>query len=407
MAGGPNLSTTPTTTFLAFLTDTQSIEAIKAYAVAHGWPEECVQQGGAMQAAAYLKDNKTPEFLLIEIPSVEEAPALLDQLAESCDPGVKLLVCGKVNEFSFYSWLMEIGAANYLLEPITAQALDGALKKCAASPAKPESQEKKQGAVVACMGARGGVGSTTILNNLAHLLALGSGKKIALLDVDPYFGTVAMGFDMEPTRELHTLFENPERIDGLFLDRIMLRINDSLHVLSAEEPLKENISNKTEAANVLLSRVREKYDYILIDMPRSMNPLTREILVQTDKMLVITEMTLLSLRDAMRMHDFFKDTLRKPLPLLIANRVGIAGKNEIPKADYEKHYGHPIDVSIPYVIEAFSASGEGDLLLKRSKHAPLIAAYHSLAALVTGQKPATPDAPKMKIPFSDKMLKRP
>ena len=401
MAGGPTLNVKPATPFLAFLTDAASIDAIKAYALAHGWPEDCVHLGGVATAVVYLKENKTPEYLLVEVPSAAEAPALLDQLAEICEPNVKLLVCGKVNEFSFYSWLMEIGAYNYLLEPITALALEGSFKKNAA--AKLEPDEKKHGTVIACMGARGGVGTTTVINNLAHLIASDTSKKVVLLDVDPYFGTVAMGFDVEPARELHTLFENPERIDGLFLDRILIRMGDKLHLLSAEEPLKEIISAKAEAAEMMLNKMREKYDIILVDVPRALTPLTRAILTNTDRLLVVTELTLLSLRDAMRLHDYMKDTLKKPLPIIVANRIGLAPKHEISQADYEKHYGRALEVSVPYTLEAFAAAGEGNLLVKITKNASIISAYKSLVTLITGDT-IIKEAPKKKLGFLGKVM---
>lgn len=384
MTAGPTLISKPATSFLAFLTDTASADAVKACAGIFGWEEGCVLTGTVTDAIQYLKNHKTPEFLMVEIPSAGEAPALLDQLAEICDPNVKLIVTGKVNEFSFYSWLMEIGAFTYLLEPFTAATLEAAIKK-GMQPAKAEPQEKKKGIVIACLGARGGVGTSTVLSNLAQIISRDREKKTALIDMDPYFGTTAMNFDVDPTRDLHTLLESPERVDGLFLDRVMIRINDNLDILSAEIPFKDAVTPKTEAADVLLTRVRDKYDVILVDLPRALNPLTRAILQQADRTVLVSETTLPSLRDLLRMQDLIKDTLRKPQPLIVLNRLGCAPKHEIAKSDFEKHLSRAVDVSIPYVIEAISIAANGELLFDSTKNTALKSAYTSLADLLTGE----------------------
>ncbi|MFO1242473.1 MAG: AAA family ATPase [Rickettsiales bacterium] len=384
MTAGPSLSSKPASSFLAFLTDTASQEAIRTCAPKFGWPADCLRHGTVVDAIAFLKEHKTPAFLMVEVPSAAEAPALLDQLAEICDPNVKLIVTGTVNEFSFYSWLMEIGAFTYLLEPFTDAVLENAIKKGTQS-VKPETHEKKKGTVITFLGARGGVGTSTIASNLALTISRDMGKRTALLDLDPYFGTIAMNFDVDPTRELHTLLENPERIDGLFLDRVMIRINDNLDILSAEIPFKENITVKTEAADVLLSRVREKYDLILVDIPRALTPFTRAVLLQTDRIALISDPTLLSLRDLLRHHDLIKDTLRKPLPIVISNKAGFAPKHEIAKVDFEKHYGRPLDAYIPYAPEAISAAANGEMLLDASKNAGIKSAYKTLAELITGE----------------------
>lgn len=385
MTAGPSLSSKPATSFLAFLTDAASTQAVHACAGKFGWGEGAVRTGTIADAVLFLKDNKTPQFLMVEIPSAAEAPALLDQLAEICDPNVKLIVVGKVNEFSFYSWLMEIGAFTYLLEPFTEAMLESAIKKGLQPAAKPEPQEKKKGVVVACMGSRGGVGSSTILSNLALVISRDQEKKTALIDVDPYFGTTAMNFDVDPTRDLHTLLESPERVDGLFLDRVMIRINDNLDIVSAEIPFKETLTPKTEAAEALLNLVRAKYDVVLVDLPRMLTPLTRAFLNLADRIVLVSEPTLPSLRDLLRLQDLIKDTLRKPQPLVVLNRAGYAPKHEIVKADFEKHFGRGVDISIPYAMEAVSIAANGDMLFDACKNLALKSAYTSLASLITGE----------------------
>ena len=91
--------------------------------------------------------------------------------------------------------------------------------------------------MTAVIGVRGGVGASTIATSLGWLLGDAEGRSTALLDLDVHFGTGALAFDLEPGRGLTDAIENPSRIDGLFIERAMVKATDKLSVLSAEAPL--------------------------------------------------------------------------------------------------------------------------------------------------------------------------
>lgn len=395
MAGSPSLTSGNTSPFIAFVRDKASLDAAREFAANAKFGADAVREGDITDATSYLKANSSPSFLLVEVPSAEAAPELLDKLADVCAPTVKVIVTSKVNEFSFYSWLTEVGVFAYLLQPLTAGVIQKTLQK--AEKPKEEKKEEKQGScVIACMGTRGGVGTTTIASNLAYILAKEYGRKTALLDLDVQFGTAAMAFDLEPGRGVMALFEHPERVDSLFLDRVMVTYNDKLSLLGAEEPLKENINTKAQAAEVLLQRAKEKYPYIVIDLPRTLNPYTRAVLTQATHTVLVTEPTLLSLRDLLRLRDLIKDVMKKPDPIVVANREGLASKHEMNKADFEKHYGQNISLHIPCMMEAFAASANGELLIETSKNSAGLAALNQLAKMILGEdaeaeaKPAKP-----------------
>src|SRR3546814_12807229 len=89
---------------------------------------------------------------------------------------------------------------------------------------------------LAVIGARGGVGASTIATSLAWLLSERGKRATALLDLDVHFGTGALALDLEPGRGLTDAIENPSRIDGLFIARAMVKASEKLAVLSAEAP---------------------------------------------------------------------------------------------------------------------------------------------------------------------------
>ena len=100
-----------------------------------------------------------------------------------------------------------------------------------------EAQADKPHIMTAVVGVRGGVGASTMATSLAWLLGRARRMPTALLDLDVHFGTGALALDLEPGRGLTDAIENPSRIDGLFIERAMVRANESLSILSAEAPI--------------------------------------------------------------------------------------------------------------------------------------------------------------------------
>src|SRR5690606_17403563 len=131
--------------------------------------------------------------------------------------------------------------------------------------------------LIGVIGARGGVGTTTIATNLAAIFAENYSRTTGLVDLDPYFGSVALSLDLEPGRGMRDALEKPDRIDGLFLDRVMIKPSPNLSILSAEEPLQEAITSQPTSGHMLFAALMEKFNVVVADMPRQMNPLTRHV----------------------------------------------------------------------------------------------------------------------------------
>jgi pilus assembly protein CpaE len=373
----------PRAPFLAFTSDAESVAVLKQFAAKQGWAEAIIQQGDIDAAASYLKGSPSPAVLCVDIPSAEAAPAALDRLADVCDPGIKVIVSGKVNEYSFYCWLVEVGIANYLLKPFTLAALEAAYKKATDVPvamAAPAAEVKKDGKIITVIGTRGGVGATTVAVNLAWLLGHKLQQKTALLDFDPQLGTVALALDLEPGRGLREALEKPDRIDGLFMDRVMVRLDDQLSILSTEESLEENVSASAAAAEALFKQTRPKFSHIVVDVPRTLSPYTRYALGHSDHIVCVTEYTIMGLRESLRYLEYCRDVLKVPPPIFVASRVGMAGKHQMPNAEFEKGLGHKIAYSVPFILDAHAAATAGELLVETTKNAPAIKALNALAA---------------------------
>lgn len=370
--------------FVAFTSNPESAAQLQQFAASKGWPADVIHSGDIDTAAEYLKTSPSPEVLMVDVPTAEGAAASFDKLADVCEPGVKVIASGKVNEYSFYCWLVEMGISSYLLQPLTVQALEGAYKKATDVPAPAgaapaAAAEVVKGKVIAVVGARGGVGASTVALNLAWLLSHQFQQKTALLDLDPQLGTAALSLDVEPGKGLRDVLQKPERIDSLFLDRVMVRLDETLSILSTEEGIEEQIDTHEQAAVALYKQTRTKYDYIVVDVPRWLNPYTRNALANADQVICVTELSLLALRESVRYLEYIRDSLKVPAPMFVANRVGVAGKNQMPQGEFEKGLGAKVDFSIPLALEAHAASTAGQVLVEAAKNSPAVKALQALA----------------------------
>ena len=367
--------------FLAFVSDGVDLATLKTFAAGHQWPEDCIHQGDINTAAQYLKGSPPPSLLLVEIPSVEEAPQLLDALANVCDPDTKVAAVGRINEYSFYCWLMDLGVFNYLLLPITEAALETAYQKSVA-PVSSSRQEKPPARTIAVIGARGGVGASTVALNLSGIVAEITKKQVVLADIDPQEGSIALSLDIEPSRGFREALERPERIDPLFIERLVAKPLKNLSVLSAEEALQDRVNPHDTAAETLMKELRGKFDIVMLDIPRHMTPFARACLKFADQVVLVSDLTLLSLRDALRLADMMRESLKMKPPVLVTGRAGFAAKQEMQPADFEKGMNLKIAQRVPFAPDLFMPIGSDIPALKAKSHAAVKPLYALAAQLV-------------------------
>jgi len=406
MKTGSGESSVGKPSFLAFATDGKDIETLKAFAAAHQWSDAGIHQGDIKTAAQFLKTNASPVILVVEIPSAAEAPALLEALADVCDPGTRVIAIGTVNEYSFYCWLMDIGIFSYLLEPLTQPMLETAYLK-SVEPSSAQARTGKQpGKVIAVMGTRGGVGTTMVALNLAGIIANLSKKQVALADIDPQEGSIALALDIEPSRGLRDVLEKPDRIDSLFIERVMHKPVKNLSVLSAEESLHERINVHDSAAETLLRELRDKFDVVVIDIPRHLNAFSRACLKQAEHVVLVTELTLLSLRDALRLGDLMRESLKMKPPVVVANRLGFALKQEMQAADFEKGINAKLSHRISFTPEVFMQISSDIPAIRHKAHAAVEPLYALAGKLVPEAKQKTAAVGKKPFDFLQKFKKK-
>jgi pilus assembly protein CpaE len=199
---------------------------------------------------------------------------------------------------------------------------------------------------------RGGIGASTIASSVAWLMGDKAGRSTALLDLDIHFGTGALSLDLEPGRGLTDAIENPSRIDGLFIERAMVRANDKLSVLSAEAPINQPLLTDGTAFFQLQEEMRNAFETVVLDMPRPMLVQFPHLVHDSHVCIVVVDFTLAATRDAIRILAWLKANAPQSRVIVVANKVAPVAVQEISRKDFEKSIERKVDIVIPLDLKA-------------------------------------------------------
>lgn len=340
---------------MAFVLDGESEASLSSCLGQLPIPSPMIRRGGLAGAIRYLGAERSPESIIVDISGAEMPASQIHDLAELCEPGVIVIAIGDKNDIGLYRDLVRAGVSEYIVKPITAQLLVKALIRAPASDeASPIS--RKLGKVVAVVGARGGVGATTLAIHLALHLANQQSRRVMLLDLDLHTGDCALALNLRPTPGLREALANPLRIDSVFLDRTMALHGERLFVLSAEEPLRVDSEFTAEAVDKLVGVLRTQFHYIVADVPRIPGSAYWQALDTADLRIIVADQTLRSVRDTVRLREGFSAARAEHSNMLVVNRIGEGGRRAMTLAEMAKVKLQPNFV-IPFRPRLFTAPG--------------------------------------------------
>jgi pilus assembly protein CpaE len=281
-----------------------------------------IMRGGVGKAVEYLSEQRSPHLLLVDISGVDLPLSKIQMLADVCEPGTSVVALGDRNDVGLYRDLVEVGVTDYIVKPLTRELLTKALTPKTV-PSDTTKAALKLGKIVAFVGARGGVGTTTLAANLAWHLANRQGRRVALVDLDLQHGDAALLFNAELTPGFRDALENPLRLDHILLDRTMTQVSERLFVLGSHEPLDENVHFTPSAIDTLFRALRSQFHYIIVDVPRTPASAYRRALEMADRRVIVVDPTMRSMRDAVRITGLFEEQASER-NLFVVNRVGEA-----------------------------------------------------------------------------------
>jgi pilus assembly protein CpaE len=367
--------------FTAYVCDDETAEMLRPIAVEHGWSPEKVNKGGLRNAIQTLSVSASPNILFVDMSESGDPLNDINALAEVCEPGTVVIAAGQVNDVRLYRDLIASGIQEYLLKPITPDHLRDAFvnaQMTVSGPRTVEAATDKPNIMTAVIGVRGGVGASTLATSLAWLMGDKASRSTALLDLDIHFGTGALSLDLEPGRGLTDAIENPGRIDGLFIERAMVRANDRLCVLSAEAPINQAMLTDGSAYFQLQEEIRHAFEGTVIDFPRGVLVQFPHLLNEVHVVVLAVEFTLASTRDTIRILSWLKANAPQARVIVAANKVQ-QNAQEVSRKDFESSIERKVDVVIPYDAKTAAQSAKlGQPLAKVAKNSKLAQGLHAL-----------------------------
>jgi pilus assembly protein CpaE len=363
-----------------------------------------VMTGGPATALSTYQDQPTPNVIVLE--SAQDRNALLahlDRLAEFCDATTKVLVIGHVNDVLLYRELTRRGVSDYLIAPVDPLDVVQSISEMYHAPGA-----EPIGRTIAVVGAKGGVGSSTIAHNLAWAVARKLTTATVIVDLDIAFGTAGLDFNQDPPQGVAEAVFSPDRLDSNLVDRLLSRCGDNLSILAASAMLDRTVDLTETALDQLLDILRQSTPSIVLDLPHTWTSWARRTLVSADDVVVVAAPELASLRNAKNLLDVLRQSRPNDRqPRVVLNLAGMPKRPEIPAAEFAKALEVELSAIVPFDAQLFgTAANNGQMIAEVQPSGKVNDLFVELAASIIGRPEPRRGRSSLLMPIIAKFTRR-
>lgn len=342
-----------------------------------------VHMGGIATAIEFYQGAPTPNLLIVE--SSAEPRVLLDQLArlsQVCDPGSKVMVIGHSNDVWLYRELLRRGISEYVVAPVSLADIIAILSSIFIAP-----EAEPLGRSLAFIGAKGGVGASTIAHNVAWTISTRFASDVVIADMDLPYGTANINFDQDPAQGIADAVFSPERIDEVYLDRLLAQCDDHLSLLAAPSMLDRPFDFGEDAFANLIDVAQRSAPHVVLDVPHGWNGWTRTTLARADDVIIVAAPDLANLRNAKNLIDALKQLRPNDAPpRLILNQIGVPKRPEISPADFAEPLGVEPIALVGFDPQLFgNAANNGRMLGETDPAHAITQTISEIAHILTGR----------------------
>lgn len=326
------------------------------------------------ELSTYGRADQAPQVLVVDVRGRDHLPAGLAAFRRQHPGAGAVLVVSSLDPRLMLEG-MRAGVNECVTEPVTAKALDDAVRRVLTS-----TIPEPAGQVFAFVGAKGGVGTSTLAVNTAVALGRVSREQVLLIDLHIGNGDDAVFLGVEPRFSVLDALENVERADKSFFSGIVEKTEAGVHLLaSPNRPRPGGIDGGR--ARALLESAAQMYRVTVLDVPRSDMTLLDALDVATT-IVVVTSQEIASLRNAARMAEMLRQRYGATRVKVVINRF--QSDAVIAHGDVERVIGGTVKHLIPsdyrVALEALNA-GRPVVLDKESR---LARAFVTLAKDLAG-----------------------
>jgi pilus assembly protein CpaE len=243
------------------------------------------------------------------------------------------------------------------------------------------------GRSIAFVGAKGGTGSSTIAHNVGWAISSLFRSEVVVADMDLAFGTANINFDQDPAQGIAEAVFSPERVDEVYLDRLLAQCAENLSLLAAPSTLDRVYDFDADAFAQIIDTAQRTAPVIVLDVPHIWSGWSKSTLMHADEVVITATPELANLRNTKNLMDMLK-RLRPndPPPKLILNQTGVPKRPEISVQDFAEPLETEPMAVIPFDPQLFgNAANNGRMLGEMDAKSPVVATINDIAHVLTGR----------------------
>ncbi|PPD44258.1 MAG: CtpF protein [Methylocystis sp.] len=342
-----------------------------------------VHMGGVPAAIEAYRTAPTPNLIVLE--TYSERGTLVDQLdslSEFCDAGTKVMVIGHENDISLYRELTMRGVSDYVVAPIDILGFIGQV-----SHLYNGTSAEVLGRVIAVVGAKGGVGASTVAHNIAWSISRLLEYQTVIVDLDLPFGTAGLDFNQDPPQGVADAVFAPERLDANFVDRLLSKCSDTLSILAAPATVDRLYDLPEQAFDATLDILRSTVPCAVLDVPHQWTAWSKRVLVAADEVVIVAAPDLANLRNTKTIIDSLRASRANDHPpRVVLNMVGVPRRPEISLSEFTKAIEvDPFGV-VPFEPKLFgTAANNGQMLAEVEAGSKIVETLDDIGRALMGR----------------------
>ena len=362
MSASANMQTTlpvggdrPALSAMAFVSDSVTLARVSADLFNPTLGKANVREGTIDAALAISEWPRDLDLLIVDLGNSADPVADAAALKTAVPAAALVIGVGRINDVALYRDLLAIGFNDYLSTPFAEGVMGRAIEQAlearrrsggALAPSSGANGDAKP-RTLSVLGVRGGVGATTTAVAIAALLGTRLREDVLLIDFDLHYGSLMLALDLEAIDALREALDQPDRIDALFIQQVAQKKSEHLYAMGAEEAPTGGFQARPHAASDFLRSVHRRFRWIVADVPRGDPVLQRQILEASTDILLIADLSLPGVRDAMRLQQMVHDVSPGAQLHIATSGAFDARRSAVKVADVERTLQRKIDCQIP------------------------------------------------------------
>lgn len=337
----------------------------------------------------YSQDNReTPDLLIIEVDGDNQLSISnqVDNLADFVSQNTRVMIIGQINDVNFYRDLKDMGIAEYLPMPFDTEMFVKCVREIYG-----DTLLHDRGHVIAVFGAKGGVGSSTIAQNISVKMSEMYKKPITIVDMDVFFGNVGINFNEKMEfglRDALDLKVSQGDIDTEKMLKILTKKEDNLSILASNSSLQPCKSLSVDTLSAVIDKVSMMSEYVVLDFPHLWDENYYELLFNVHNIIIVTDPTLVSLRNAQLIKDVVMSRKSSNTKVdYVINMIGLDKATELSIKEISDGMGKESIMNLGWFPSLFrTAALNGYVLLEKSQNKIIQNSFYNICTLFSNEK---------------------